>query len=86
MTSETQYAQALHALIEKKPEHASEYLSNLKKVLERRGHQKLLPRIYSAYQRIAEEKKRLSGYKKITPESNRTRVLLELYRNLLAVE
>ena len=84
MTSETQYAQALHALIEEKPERSSEYLSNLKKVLERRGHQKLLPRIYSAYIKIVEHKERSKTYATLSPETKRTRALLELYRTLVA--
>ncbi len=83
MTIEAQYAAALHALIEKEPAKAGEYLSSLKKTLERKGHQKLLGRIFAEYRRDIEKKKRFDSYREITPEHERTRTLLELYRTLI---
>lgn len=72
------YAKALYAL---KPK--AEHLQGLKALLKRRGHQKLLPRIYSEYCKLelaAERRKRAA---EVTPEAERTRVLLELYRTLI---
>ena len=83
MTIEAQYASALYTLIEKDPAKSGEYLSGLKKTLERKGHQKLLSRILSEYRRISDQKERFDGYRVITPEHEQTRTLLELYRTLI---
>ena len=73
----TDYAKALFELGE------SANLKNLKAVLSARGHLKLLPQIYSEYEKLALGKKRLDLHKKVTPERERTRVLLELYKTLI---
>ena len=82
MTKESQYARALYALTLGQPDKAKDYLHNLEKVLERRGHQKLLPRIFSQYRSLAERATRTRRYKEVTPQGERTRVLLEVYRKL----
>ena len=84
MTIEEQYAEALHELVAAEPAKASHYLKNLAEVLNRRGHQKLLPRILAAYERHEQATKRAESYRATTPEEERTRVLLELYRTLIA--
>jgi len=77
------YARALFDLIEgggsKK---AATYLNNLDGVLKRRGHQRLLPQIFSQYQRLELSKQRSEKQQEVTPEQERTRHLLELYRKL----
>lgn len=83
MTIEAQYAEALFALVEKDPSKAGDYLANLKKTLEKKGHQQLLSRVFSEYRRIIERRERSESYKHITPEQERTRALLELYRTLV---
>jgi hypothetical protein len=58
------------------------HLKSLRAILARRGHEKLLPRILSEYQKLQLGAARLAKHKKVTPQSERTRVLLELYRKL----
>ena len=71
-----QYAQALAGL--DKPSVAS-----LRGVLERRGHLKLLPRIVAEYEKAQLEKERRAKAQEVTPEKERTRILLELYQKLV---
>ena len=83
MTIEAQYATALYTLVEKNPTKSGEYLSGLTQTLERKGHQKLLSRILAEYRRIEDQKQRFASYRETTPEHERTRTLLELYRTLI---
>ncbi len=83
MTAEKQYAIAVFELVSANPDKAEEYLANLKKTLTTKGHQKLMSRIFAEYKTIIEKKDRTKKYGVVTPESERTRVLLELYRTLL---
>lgn len=71
------YAKALFEL--EKPS-----TKNLRAVLERRGHMKLLPKIFAEYQKLILQKERTEQYKKVTPQSERTRVLVQLYKKLIA--
>jgi hypothetical protein len=73
------YAKALYQL-GGKPAH----LKGLKEALARRKQLKLLPRILSEYQKLELRAARLATQKKVKPEEERTRVLLELYRTLIA--
>lgn len=73
------YAQALWRM-GSKPEH----LRGLTAALARRGHQKLLPRILAEYHKLELRERRLAEHKRVNPEAERTRVLLELYRTLIA--
>ncbi len=76
---ETDYAKALYATNPGKTE-----LTNLRAALKRRGHEKLLPRIFSEYKKLLLSAERKERAGKVTPEAERTRVLLELYRKLTA--
>ncbi|MSR70661.1 hypothetical protein EXS62_01320 [Candidatus Kaiserbacteria bacterium] len=76
MSLASDYAQALYALGDRAK------LGDLRGALARRGHEKLLPHIYSEYQKLVLQEHRLKEHKKVTPEKERTRVLLELYRTL----
>ena len=58
-------------------------LTNLRAALERRGHTKLLQKIYTEYERLVEAERRLAEAKKVTPEKEQTRILLELYQKLV---
>ena len=82
MTISTQYAKALYELVEKNDKEGKLYLKNLRQALERRGHIKLLPQIFSEFKKLALANERTELHKKVTPENERTRVLLELYRRL----
>ena len=84
MTLEQQYAQALYDLVIQKPEKSNAYLQGLTSTLEKKGHTKLLPQIFARYTQIIEIQERSEAYKKVTPEGERTRVLLELYRTLVS--
>lgn len=75
---ETDYAKALY---QTKPTAA--HLAGLRKALERRGHEKLLPRIFSEYKKLLLAEERKKQAQKITPEAERTRILLELYQKLI---
>jgi F0F1-type ATP synthase delta subunit len=80
MTIAEQYAKALYALNEP----SADTLQQLRKALARRGHIQLLPRIFDAYKKLQLHDERLTQHKKITPEDERTRILLELYKKLIA--
>ena len=86
MTISTQYAKALHSLIEENEREGKTYLKNLRQTLERRGHIKLLPQIFSEYKKLVTSRERAKLHNKITPESERTRTLLELYRKMTATK
>lgn len=73
------YAKALREL-GSKPQH----LAALTQLLKRRGLAKLLPRILAEYEKLELYHRRLAAHKRVAPEAERTRVLLELYRTLLA--
>ncbi len=76
---EADYAKALYALGDKASMPA--FLVTLK----RHRHQKLLSKIFSEYQKLILQGQRLAMHKKVTPEQEQTRVLLELYRKLTHV-
>lgn len=82
MNTAAHYARALFALIEEKPKRAAAYLTNLDAVLKKRGHEKLLPKIFNEYQKLQLAQERIEKHKTLTPEQDRTRILLELYRKL----
>ncbi|HEV8677239.1 MAG TPA: hypothetical protein VN701_00170 [Candidatus Paceibacterota bacterium] len=83
MSLAASYSRALFELVQKNGERA-EYIGNLKQALARRGHEKLLPDILSHYELLALKKERLSAHREVTPERERTRQLLELYKKLIA--
>jgi hypothetical protein len=60
-----------------------ERLNSLRAVLKRHRHERLLPQIFAAYQKLELGRDRLAQHKKITPEQERTRVLMELYKKLI---
>ncbi len=82
MTLSASYARALFDLVSKDDSKAEDYLKNLRAALERRGHQKLLPRILSDYQKLEVGETRQKVQNIVSPEAERTRNLLELYRKL----
>lgn len=82
MTTAQDYARALRELVEKNPKEGKKYLTRLNAALRRRGHEKLLPRIAQEYERLELAATRARKYKTVTPEMERTRSLLELYRTL----
>lgn len=82
MKLESMYAQALYGIGEVNTPHA--VFQNLKMALERRGHIKLLPKILQEYEKLHLHRARMQMYTTPSTESERTRVLLELYRKLLS--
>lgn len=56
----------------------------LRAALERKGHLKLMPRIFAEYQKLALSKERSVARAEVSPEQERTRVLLQLYKKLTA--
>ena len=83
MTTASAYARALFAAEKDHPQKGVELLKNLKVLLERRGHKSLLPRIYHEYKKLSLRRERLESQRHVTPEAERTRMLLELYRTLI---
>ncbi len=82
MKLETSYARALYtAQGSGKPD---VLFKNLKSALARRGHLKLLPNIFAEYKKLHLHAARLKTFTTPTKESERTRVLLELYRKLVS--
>jgi site-specific recombinase XerD len=78
------YAKALRASVAADGSKATAYIENLRKALESRGHQKLLPAILSEYQKLDLAEARNQARSTTTPETERTRALLELYRRLVS--
>ena len=76
------YARALYDLADKGTR-GKDYLANLKAALKRRGHEKLLPNIFTEYQKLELGEKRAAAAKEVTPEAARTAQLLALYRKLI---
>lgn len=76
------YAEALYKAQQGKA--TKEHSKNLAAALKRRGHLKLLPQIAAEYEKLHERQERSTKYKKVTPESEQTRVLLELYQKLVS--
>jgi F0F1-type ATP synthase delta subunit len=58
------------------------FLENARAALARRGHSKLLPRIYAEYQKLLLARERAAARARITHAQERTRQLLALYRAL----
>lgn len=83
MTSATDYAKALYQAAHEQPQMGTKLIKNLRALLERRGHVALMPRILSEYEKLATKEKRRVRYETVTPEQERTRVLLDLYRTLI---
>lgn len=73
----TDYAKALYELGDRAN------IQTLREVLARRGHDKLLPQIYAEYEKLVVGAKRLEMHKAVTPEKERTRILVDLYKKLV---
>lgn len=86
MTIAEQYAAALFEVVEKNPQQGETYLKNLRAALRERGHQKLLPHIFSAYKKLLLGQERAARYREVTPQKRRTQVLIELYERLIATD
>ena len=82
MTLSASYARALHDAVSKDENRGAELLKNLRAALARRGHEKLLPRIFSDYQTLVTKEERSKVQQTVSPEAEQTRILLELYRKL----
>ncbi len=82
MTLAGSYARALFELVSKDATKGTEYLQGLRQALTSRGHNKLLPRIYAEFQTLMLKEERTKFQNTVTPEAERTRQLLELYRKL----
>ncbi len=86
MNTAAYYATALYELAAKDPSKSATYLKNLRASLASRGHEKLLPRIWSEYQKLVLKQRRVEKHREITPEMERTDKLLQLYRKLIATK
>ncbi len=88
MTLADTYAKALYVLVTNSssggPAKQKEYLTGLTDALKRRGHEKLLPRILKSYELLELKAARAAEHKKVTPEKERNRILLELYQKLVS--
>ncbi len=73
-----EYAQAIYDAGEKVS------VKHVREALTRRGHIKLMPQIYREYEKLLLRRDRLEKHQKITPTQERTRILLELYKKLIA--
>lgn len=82
MSISSDYARALFEAADAHPQKGTELLKNLKLLLARRGHSKLLPRVLSDYEKLFMREERAKRYARVTPDQERTRILLELYRKL----
>ena len=78
------YSHLLYRVAEEHPEEAAEALQALVAMLKERHLEKMLPQIYAEYQKLALGDERRALHMAHTPKRERTRVLLELYRKLIA--
>ncbi len=76
-----QYA---HALYEAHKGGARGLAARARKALVARGHGKLMPKIAQELEKLELEDARRRAHARVTPEGERTRVLLELYKKLIA--
>ncbi len=81
MKLEEMYAQALYKVDTTK--NPTEILKAIKAALAKRGHTSLLPRIFREFEKLHLKQARTEQYKTVTQESERTRVLIELYKKLV---
>lgn len=79
----TDYARALYAAAQDNSEKGTQLIKNLRALLARRGHSRLLPHILTEYEKLSLRDRRRERYARVTPEAERTRVLLDLYRTLI---
>ncbi len=80
----SQYARALFSLVQENPKTGKEFLAGLRAALKQRGHENLLPQIFAEYQKLETANTRATHAKAVTPERERTRILFELYKKLIA--
>lgn len=80
----SQYAKALYSLVKENPKTGKEFLVGLRVALKRRGHEKLLPQIFTEYKKLEIAGERSRKAQEVTPERERTRILFELYKKLIA--
>ena len=83
MTIAASYARALHQLVSSNGSKGATYIANLRASLAKRGHLKLLPKIVSEYQKLEIAGARAARSSAVTPEKERTRMLLGLYKKLI---
>lgn len=79
-----QYAQGLYDVEREHQQASKAFFARVREALVRRGHQKLLPRIASAYEMLLVRERRREASLQMTPEGERMRVLLQLYRKLIS--
>jgi F0F1-type ATP synthase delta subunit len=84
MTLATQYAHALRSLVLEYPAKSKELLGGLRATVAKRGHEKLLPQILREYEKLDTKEARVGAASTLSPERERTRVLFELYKKLIA--
>ena len=83
MNLEHMYAEAI-AKAQSSGLSGEDLLKGLKAALARRGHTRLLPRIYKEFEKLELHKDRMEEYARVTPEREETRILIELYRSLIS--
>ena len=87
MKLETQYAKGIYDITAAKRQsrnNAEQLILNIREVLAHRGHERLLPRIGIELEKLALQGERRALYQKTTPEIERTRILLQMYRRLVS--
>ena len=83
MSVASSYAKALHESVTEEPAKGALFIKNLRASLTKRGHLKLVPNIVSEYQKLEVGAERSTRHSKVTPEKERVRILLGLYRKLV---
>ncbi len=83
MSVASSYARALFEVVSADPTKAAVYIQNIKASLQSRGHLKLMPAIASEYQKLEIAAERRATHSRVTPEKERLRVLLGLYKKLV---
>lgn len=83
MSIASSYARALYDLVRKDASKSGVYIKNVHASLARRGIAKLAPAIAREYRKLEVADERRQEYGAVTPEKERVRVLLGLYKKLV---
>ena len=77
-----QYARGMYEAQAEKASASKAFFARVRDALRERGHEKLLPKVASEYEKLLLRDQRREAHERVTPEGERVRVLVQLYRKL----
>ncbi len=79
-----QYARGIYEAQAGRANASKAFFERVQDALTERGHAKLLPRVASEYEKLLLRERRREADERVTPEGERVRVLVQLYRKLIS--